>query len=121
MAATYIVLFVIYGAMLEHSGAGRFFVDWALAAIGRSGGGAGPGRTVAVAGYLLGCVSGSGVANTVTLGAVAWPMLRRAGYTPEIGRRDARGRRHRRDPRAAGDGRRGVSHRRVPEHLVSRR
>ncbi len=85
VAATYIVLFVIYGAILEHSGAGRFFVDWAMAAIGRSGGGAGPGRTVAVAGYLLGCVSGSGVANTVTLGAVAWPMLRRAGYTPEVG------------------------------------
>jgi TRAP transporter 4TM/12TM fusion protein len=85
VAATYIVLFVIYGAILEHSGAGRFFVDWAMAAIGRSGGGAGPGRTVAVAGYLLGCVSGSGVANTVTLGAIAWPMLRRAGYTPEIG------------------------------------
>ncbi len=85
VAATYIVLFVIYGAILEHSGAGRFFVDWAMAAIGRSGGGAGPGRTVAVAGYLLGCVSGSGVANTVTLGAVAWPMLKRAGYTPEVG------------------------------------
>ena len=85
VAATYIVLFVIYGAILEHSGAGRFFVDWAFAAIGRSGGGAGPGRTVAVAGYLLGCVSGSGVANTVTLGAVAWPMLRRAGYSPEVG------------------------------------
>jgi len=85
VAATYIVLFVIYGAILEHSGAGRFFVDWSLAAIGRSGGGAGPGRTVAVAGYLLGCVSGSGVANTVTLGAVAWPMLRRSGYSPEIG------------------------------------
>ena len=85
VAATYIVLFVIFGAILEHSGAGRFFVDWALAAIGRFGGGAGPGRTVAVAGYLLGCVSGSGVANTVTLGAVAWPMLRRSGYSPETG------------------------------------
>ncbi len=85
VAATYIVLFVIYGAILEHSGAGRFFVDWALAAIGRSGGGAGPGRTVAIAGYLLGCVSGSGVANTVTLGAVAWPMLRRSGYNGEVG------------------------------------
>jgi TRAP transporter 4TM/12TM fusion protein len=85
VAATYIVLFVIYGAVLEASGAGRFFVDWALAATGRFGGGSGPGRTVAVAGYLLGCVSGSGVANTVTLGAVAWPMLRRAGYSAEIG------------------------------------
>jgi TRAP transporter 4TM/12TM fusion protein len=85
VASTYIVLFVIFGCILEASGAGRFFVDWALAATGRFGGGAGPGRTVAVAGYLLGCVSGSGVANTVTLGAVAWPMLRNSGYTPEIG------------------------------------
>ncbi len=85
VASTYIVLFVIYGCVLEASGAGHFFVDWALAATGRFGGGAGPGRTVAVAGYLLGCVSGSGVANTVTLGAVAWPMLKNAGYTPEIG------------------------------------
>ena len=85
VAATYIVLFTIYGAILEHSGAGRFFIDWATAAVGRSGGGAGPGRTVTVAGYLFGSVSGSGVANTVMLGAVAWPMMRRAGYSPEVG------------------------------------
>ena len=84
VAATYIVLFVIFGAVLDYSGAGRFFVDWALSAFG-SGGGAGPGRTVAVAGYLLGGPSGSGVATTVTLGAVAWPMLRRAGYSREVG------------------------------------
>ena len=45
----------------------------------------GPGRTVTVAGYLLGAVSGSGVANTVMLGAVAWPMMRRAGYPPDTG------------------------------------
>jgi TRAP transporter 4TM/12TM fusion protein len=84
VAATYIVLFTIYGSVLEHSGAGRFFVDWARAAIGRSGGGAGPGRAVAVAGYLLGCVSGSGVANTVMLGAVSWPMMRQARYGPDV-------------------------------------
>jgi TRAP transporter 4TM/12TM fusion protein len=80
VATTYIVLFTIYGAILEHSGAGRFFVDWTTAAIGRSGRGAGPGRTVTAAGYLLGAVSGSGVANTVMLGAVTWPLLKRAGY-----------------------------------------
>jgi TRAP transporter 4TM/12TM fusion protein len=84
VAATYIVLFVIFGAVLDYSGAGRFFVDWALSALG-SRGAAGPGRTVAVAGYLLGGPSGSGVATTVTLGAVAWPMLRRAGYSREVG------------------------------------
>ena len=80
VATTYIVLFTIYGAILEHSGAGRFFVDWTTAAIGRSGRGAGPGRTVTAAGYLLGAVSGSGVANTVMLGAVTWPLMKRAGY-----------------------------------------
>jgi TRAP transporter 4TM/12TM fusion protein len=80
VATTYIVLFTIYGAILAHSGAGRFFVDWTTAAIGRSGRGAGPGRTVTAAGYLLGAVSGSGVANTVMLGAVTWPLMRRAGY-----------------------------------------
>jgi TRAP transporter 4TM/12TM fusion protein len=83
VAATYIVLFSVYGAVLEHSGAGKFFIDWSLAAMGRSRSPAAPGRSVTVAGFLLGTVSGSGVATTVTLGSVAWPMLRRAGYTPE--------------------------------------
>ena len=55
-----------------------------MAAIGRSRRAA-PGRTVTVAGFLLGTVSGSGVANTVMLGSVAWPMMRRAGYPPETG------------------------------------
>ena len=85
VTSTYIVLFTIYGAILEHSGAGRFFIDWAAAAVGRSGSSASSGRTVTVAGYLLGAVSGSGVANTVMLGAVAWPMMRRAGYPPDTG------------------------------------
>jgi TRAP transporter 4TM/12TM fusion protein len=85
VAATYIVLFAIYGSILQLSGAGTFFLDWAMAAMGRSGSGAGPGRTVTLAGFLLGTVSGSGVATTVTLGAVSWPLLKRAGYPPEVG------------------------------------
>ena len=85
VAATYIVLFTIFGAMLQHSGAGQFFITWTMSAFGRSSSGAGPGRTVTMSGFLLGTVSGSGVATTVTLGAVAWPMLRRAGFTPEVG------------------------------------
>ena len=85
VAATYIILFTIYGAVLEASGAARFFIDWAMAAMGRSTTAAGPGRTVTLAGFLLGTVSGSGVATTVTLGSVAWPLLRRAGYSRETG------------------------------------
>jgi TRAP transporter 4TM/12TM fusion protein len=81
VAATYIILFTIYGAALEFSGASRFFLDLSLAAFGRSR--AGPGRTITAAGFLLGTVSGSGVATTVTLGGVGWPLLRRAGYPRE--------------------------------------
>ena len=85
VAATYIILFTIYGAVLEYSGAGTFFINWAMAAMGRSRSPAAPGRTVTLAGFLLGTVSGSGVATTVMLGSVAWPLLRRAGFRPEVG------------------------------------
>jgi TRAP transporter 4TM/12TM fusion protein len=83
VAATYIVLFTIYGAVLEYSGAARFFVELSYSAFGGSR--TGPGRTTTLAGFLLGTVSGSGVATTVTLGSVAWPLLRRAGYPKDEG------------------------------------
>ena len=85
VAATYIILFTIYGAVLEQSGAGSFFINWALALMGKSESGAAAGRTVTLAGFLLGTVSGSGVATTVMLGSVSWPLLRRAGYRPAVG------------------------------------
>jgi TRAP transporter 4TM/12TM fusion protein len=81
VTATYIVLFTIYGALLDASGAGSFFIEWALKVSGRSI--AAPGRSVTIAGFLLGTVSGSGVATTVMLGSVAWPLLRRARYSAE--------------------------------------
>ncbi|TDC10680.1 TRAP transporter fused permease subunit [Nonomuraea longispora] len=81
VAASYIILFTIYGAVLDYSGASRFFIDLSFAAFRRSR--SAPGRTVATAGFLLGTVSGSGVATTVSLGSVAWPVLRRAGYPQE--------------------------------------
>ncbi|HET7685789.1 MAG TPA: TRAP transporter fused permease subunit [Candidatus Limnocylindria bacterium] len=81
VAASYLILFTLYGAVLEYTGAARFFLDVSFAAFGQSN--AGPGRTVTLAGFLLGTVSGSGVATTVTLGGVSWPILRRAGYPKE--------------------------------------
>ncbi|WP_330278287.1 TRAP transporter fused permease subunit [Lentzea sp. NBC_00516] len=81
VAATYIVLFTIYGAVLNASGAGKFFVDVSFAAFRKSR--TAPGRTAATAGFLLGTVSGSGTATTVSLGAVTWPMLQKAGYPKE--------------------------------------
>jgi TRAP transporter 4TM/12TM fusion protein len=83
VAATYIILFTIYGAVLSASGATRFFIDLSFSAFGQSK--SGPGRTVTMAGFLLGTVSGSGVATTVTLGGISWPLLRKAGYPQEHG------------------------------------
>jgi TRAP-type uncharacterized transport system fused permease subunit len=86
VTVTYIVLFAIYGAcssvlrsrqLLPRIGRWQ---RWAAREAAQ-----GPGRTVTVAGFLLGTVSGSGVATTVTLGAVAWPLLKGAGYPAEVG------------------------------------
>ena len=81
VSATFIVLFTLYGAVVDASGAGRFFLDFSFAAVGRHR--AGAGRTVTLASFLLGGPSGSGVATAVTLASVATPMLRRAGYDRE--------------------------------------
>ena len=78
VAATFIILFTIYGAVLEHSKAGEFYVNFSLAAMGSKP--AGAGRTVTLASFLLGGPSGSGVATTITLGSVAYPLLVKAGY-----------------------------------------
>ncbi|MEW6377226.1 MAG: TRAP transporter fused permease subunit [Thermodesulfobacteriota bacterium] len=84
VSSTFIILFTIWGAFLEFSGAGKFFIDFSFAAMG--GKATGAGRTVTLASFLLGGPSGSGVATTVTLGSVAYPMLAKAGYS-----RDAAG------------------------------
>jgi len=81
VAATFIILFTIYGAVLDYTGAGKFYVDLAFAMTGRKPTGA--ARTVTVASFLLGTVSGSGVATTVTLGSIAYPMLKKAGHDRE--------------------------------------
>jgi TRAP transporter 4TM/12TM fusion protein len=81
VSSSLIILFTIYGAFLQHSGAGKFYLDWSFAAMGSKHSGA--GRTVVLASFLLGGPSGSGVATTVTIGSVAYPMLERAGYGKE--------------------------------------
>jgi TRAP transporter 4TM/12TM fusion protein len=81
VSSTLIILFTIYGAFLQFSGAGKFFIDFSFSAMG--GKPTGAGRTVTLASFLLGGPSGSGVATTVTLGAVAAPMLAKVGYSRE--------------------------------------
>src|SRR5256714_390095 len=81
VAATFIILFTIYGAILDYTGAGKFYVDLAFALTGKRPTGA--ARTVTVASFLLGTVSGSAVAPPVTLGSIAYPMLKKAGHDRE--------------------------------------
>ncbi len=81
VSATFIILFTIYGATLEASGAGRFFVDLALSVT--KGRRTAPGQATTIASFLLGGPSGSGVATTVAVGAITYPLLRRAGYDRE--------------------------------------
>ncbi len=81
VAATFIILFPIYGAFLDKSGAGQFFIDFSFSALG--GKPTGAGRTSILASFLLGGPAGTGVATTVTIGSAAWPMLRKVGYDRE--------------------------------------
>jgi TRAP transporter 4TM/12TM fusion protein len=78
VSSSLIILFTIFGAFLQYSNAGKFYIDFSFSAMG--GKPTGAGRTVVLASFLLGGPSGSGVATTVTLGSVAWPMLQKVGY-----------------------------------------
>jgi TRAP transporter 4TM/12TM fusion protein len=78
VSASLIIMFTIYGAILQYSGAGKFFIDFSLAVMGGKPSSA--GRAVVASSFLLGGPSGSGVATTVMIGTVAYPMLAKAGF-----------------------------------------
>jgi len=78
VCSTYIVLFIIFGAVLIRSGAGRFFIDLAIALTGHRIGG--PAKAAVVASGFMGTVSGSAVANVVTTGAFTIPLMKNLGY-----------------------------------------
>ncbi len=80
--ATYVILFVLFGAFLEKSGAQRFFIDFPLAAVGHRVGG--PAKVSVIASGLFGSISGSAIANTVSTGAFTIPMMKKAGFRPHI-------------------------------------
>lgn len=80
--ATYVILFIFFGAFLMKSGAGRFFIDLPLAVAGRSAGG--PAKVAVISSALFGSVSGSAIANTVSSGAFTIPMMKRAGFKPHV-------------------------------------
>jgi TRAP transporter 4TM/12TM fusion protein len=80
--ATYVILFIFFGAFLHKSGAGKFFIDLPLALAGRSTGG--PAKVAVIASALFGSVSGSAIANTVSTGAFTIPLMKRAGFRPHV-------------------------------------
>ncbi len=80
--ATYVILFIFFGAFLHKSGAGRFFIDLPMALAGKSTGG--PAKVAVMASALFGSVSGSAIANTVSTGAFTIPLMKRAGFRPHV-------------------------------------
>ena len=80
--ATYVILFVLFGAFLEKCGAQKFFIDWPLAAVGHKIGG--PAKVSVIASGLFGSISGSAIANTVSTGAFTIPMMKKAGFKPHV-------------------------------------
>ncbi len=80
VAATYVFIFVLFGAVLEVTGAGKFFIDLAYAATGRKRGG--PAKAAVVASCGMGSITGSAIANVATTGPFTIPLMKRLGYKP---------------------------------------
>ena len=80
VSASYVILFIIFGALVERSGTGKLFMDFALALTGHQVGG--PAKVACVTSGLFGTVSGSAVANVMTTGTFTIPLMRRIGYRP---------------------------------------
>jgi len=81
IAAGAVFMFVLFGAFLESTGAGKFFIDLAFAAAGKYRGG--PAKASVLASAAMGSISGSAIANTVTTGSLTIPMMKELGYSPE--------------------------------------
>jgi TRAP transporter 4TM/12TM fusion protein len=80
VSATYVILFIIFGAFVERSGAGKMFMDFALSLTGHAVGG--PAKVAVITSGLFGTISGSAVANVMTTGTFTIPMMMRLGYRP---------------------------------------
>ena len=80
VSATYVILFIIFGALVERTGTGQLFMDVALALAGHQAGG--PAKVACLSSGLFGTVSGSAVANVMTTGTFTIPLMRKIGYRP---------------------------------------
>ena len=82
VCSTFIFLFILFGAFLERTGIGQFFIDIANAIAGKATGG--PAKVAVISSALQGTITGSSVANTVGSGSFTIPMMKRMGYRPEF-------------------------------------
>ena len=82
VSASYVMLFVLFGAFMERSGTGQLFMDFALSITGRYAGG--PGKVAVVSSSLFGTVSGSAVANVMVDGPITIPLMKRTGFRPHF-------------------------------------
>lgn len=80
VSATYMVLFILFGSLVERMGVGQLFMDFAVALTGRQVGG--PAKVACVTSGLFGSVSGSAVANVMTTGTFSIPLMKRMGFKP---------------------------------------
>ncbi|MDZ7759796.1 MAG: TRAP transporter permease [Desulfovermiculus sp.] len=80
VSATFVFLFVLFGAFLEKMGAGEYLIDLSFASMGRFRGG--PAKAAVVASGAMGSISGSSIANTVTTGSMTIPLMKKVGFKP---------------------------------------
>lgn len=82
VSAQYVFIFILFGAFLEVTGAGKMFIDLALSLVGRFKGG--PAKAAVVASGMMGSISGSSVANAVTTGTFTIPLMKKTGFKPHV-------------------------------------
>ncbi len=82
VSASFVMLFVVYGTFMDVAGAGGFWLDLSMATMGRQSASAGRGAVITSA--LLGGPQGSGVATTMSVTPIMWPILQKAGYSPNM-------------------------------------
>lgn len=78
VSATYVMLFILFGCMVERTGTGQLFMDFAMALAGHTAGG--PAKVAVITSGMFGTISGSAVANVMTTGTFTIPLMKKIGY-----------------------------------------
>jgi TRAP transporter 4TM/12TM fusion protein len=82
VSSTFVFAFVLFGAVLERTGAGEYLIRVAFSLVGHTRGG--PAKVAVVASAFMGTITGSSIANTATIGSMTIPLMKRVGFKPEV-------------------------------------